>query len=53
MMVVTLGGRTAEELTFGSITTGASDDFQKVTKLAYAQVSLMLFIVDVIELLLR
>jgi AFG3 family protein len=42
MMVVTLGGRTAEELTFGSITTGASDDFQKVTKLAYAQVSLII-----------
>ena len=31
-----LGGRIAEELTFGRITTGASDDLDKVTQLAYA-----------------
>jgi AFG3 family protein len=37
-MVMTLGGRAAEALVFGKITTGASDDLDKVTKLAYAQV---------------
>ncbi|KAJ3122771.1 AAA ATPase afg3 [Nowakowskiella sp. JEL0407] len=38
-MCMTLGGRVAEELFFDSITTGASDDLQKVTKMAYAQVT--------------
>jgi len=38
-MCLTLGGRVAEELNFGSITTGASDDLDKVTQLAYAQIS--------------
>ena len=38
-MCMMLGGRVAEQLTFGRITTGAADDLQKVTKLAYAQVS--------------
>ena len=37
-MVMTLGGRAAEALVFETITTGASDDLDKVTKLAYAQV---------------
>jgi len=37
-MCMTLGGRAAEALVFGRITTGASDDLDKVTKLAYAQV---------------
>ncbi len=37
-MVMTLGGRAAEQIVFGRITTGASDDLDKVTKLAYAQV---------------
>ncbi|KAJ1555431.1 hypothetical protein HK096_010870, partial [Nowakowskiella sp. JEL0078] len=36
---MTLGGRVAEELFFDSVTTGASDDLQKVTKMAYAQVT--------------
>ncbi len=40
MMCVTLGGRVAEELIFGSITTGAQDDLDKVTRLAYSQVKL-------------
>ena len=35
-MCMALGGRVAEELTFGRVTTGASDDLDKVTKLAYA-----------------
>ncbi|KAJ2751120.1 AAA ATPase afg3 [Coemansia pectinata] len=37
-MCMTLGGRASEELFFGVITTGASDDLQKVTRMAYAQV---------------
>ncbi len=36
---MTLGGRVAEELVFGDITTGASDDFDKVTRMAYNQVT--------------
>ncbi|KAJ1554849.1 AAA ATPase afg3, partial [Nowakowskiella sp. JEL0078] len=38
-MCMTLGGRVAEELFFDSVTTGASDDLQKVTKMAYSQVT--------------
>jgi len=38
-MCMTLGGRIAEELIFGKISTGASDDLDKVTKLAYAQIT--------------
>ena len=34
-----LGGRTAEEVTFGEITTGASNDFEKATKIARAMVT--------------
>jgi AFG3 family protein len=37
-MCAALGGRVAEELFFGRITTGAQDDLQKVTQMAYAQV---------------
>ncbi|KAJ1723515.1 AAA ATPase afg3, partial [Coemansia biformis] len=37
-MCMTLGGRASEELFFGVVTTGASDDLQKVTKMAYAQI---------------
>jgi cell division protease FtsH len=33
-MAMTLGGRAAEELTFGEITTGASNDLEKVTETA-------------------
>ncbi|KAJ3282873.1 AAA ATPase afg3 [Borealophlyctis nickersoniae] len=38
MMCMTLGGRASERIFFDSITTGAQDDLQKVTKMAYAQV---------------
>ncbi|OAD71846.1 hypothetical protein PHYBLDRAFT_114295 [Phycomyces blakesleeanus NRRL 1555(-)] len=38
-MCMTLGGRVAEQIFFDTITTGASDDLQKVTKIAYAQVT--------------
>ncbi|KAJ1796684.1 AAA ATPase afg3, partial [Coemansia sp. RSA 2399] len=37
-MCMTLGGRASEEIFFNVITTGASDDLQKVTKMAYAQI---------------
>lgn len=39
---MTLAGRAAEEIFFGdaAITTGARDDLQKVTKIAYSQVAL-------------
>lgn len=38
-IAVTLGGRAAEELFVGKISTGASDDLDKVTKMAYAMIS--------------
>ncbi|KAF9305167.1 AAA ATPase afg3, partial [Podila horticola] len=36
-MCMTLGGRVSEHIFFNTITTGAQDDLQKVTKMAYAQ----------------
>ena len=38
-MCMTLGGRVAEKLFFGRITSGAQDDLQKVTASAYSQVA--------------
>jgi cell division protease FtsH len=38
MMTMLLGGRTAEELVFGSITTGASDDLRRVASIAHSMV---------------
>lgn len=38
-MCMTYGGRVAEEIFFNRITTGASDDLNKITKIAYAQVT--------------
>lgn len=38
-MVATLGGRAAEQITFGKISTGALNDLEKVTRQAYALVS--------------
>ncbi len=38
-MCSALGGRVAEELTFGKISTGALNDLEKVTRQAYAMVS--------------
>lgn len=35
-----LGGRVAEELEFGRITTGAADDLDKVTQMAYAMTTI-------------
>ncbi|XP_048385531.1 AFG3-like protein 2 isoform X3 [Stegostoma tigrinum] len=37
-MCMTLGGRVAEQIFFGRITTGAQDDLRKVTQSAYAQI---------------
>jgi ATP-dependent metalloprotease FtsH len=39
-MCATLGGRAAEEVIFGEISTGALSDLEKVTKQAYAMVSI-------------
>jgi len=38
-MCMTMGGRAAEELTFGKISTGAQNDLERITKLAYAMVT--------------
>lgn len=38
-MAMTLGGRISEELHFDTVTTGASDDFKKVTRMASAMVT--------------
>lgn len=38
-MAMTLGGRVSEELWFDTVTSGASDDFNKVTRLATAMVT--------------
>jgi cell division protease FtsH len=38
-MCATLGGRAAEEIIFGKISTGALSDLEKVTKQAYAMIS--------------
>ncbi len=37
---MTLGGRAAEELIFGKISTGAQNDLEKITKMAYAMVTI-------------
>lgn len=37
-MCMALGGRVAESLVFNRVTTGAQNDLEKVTKMAYAQV---------------
>jgi cell division protease FtsH len=38
LMTMLVGGRTAEELVFGSITTGAADDLKRISDVAYAMV---------------
>lgn len=38
-MCMTMGGRVAEDLTFGKISTGAQNDLERITKLAYAMVA--------------
>ncbi|MEA5460723.1 ATP-dependent zinc metalloprotease FtsH [Arcicella sp. LKC2W] len=38
-MCVTLGGRVAEDIVFGKISTGAQNDLERITKLAYSMVT--------------
>jgi cell division protease FtsH len=38
VMTMALGGRAAEELVFGSVTTGAGDDLRRVAEIAHAMV---------------
>lgn len=40
MMCMTLGGRVAEDIIFGRISTGAQNDLERITKMAYAMVSI-------------
>ena len=40
MMCMTLGGRAAEEIVFGRISTGAQNDLERITKMAYAMVTI-------------
>jgi AFG3 family protein len=37
MVCTSLGGRAAEDVVFGSVTTGARDDLEKVTRITYSQ----------------
>ncbi len=37
-MVMAMGGRVAEEIIFGQISTGAQNDLERITKMAYAMV---------------
>ncbi|HLA64165.1 MAG TPA: ATP-dependent zinc metalloprotease FtsH [Rhodothermales bacterium] len=37
-LVMTMGGRVAEEIIFGKISTGAQNDLERITRLAYAMV---------------
>ena len=39
MMAMALGGRAAEEVMIGKISTGAQNDLERVTKMAYSQVA--------------
>lgn len=39
-MCMTMGGRVAEDLVFGKISTGAQNDLERITKLSYAMVTL-------------
>lgn len=40
MMCMTLGGRAAEDIVFGKISTGAQNDLERITKMAYAMVTI-------------
>lgn len=39
-MSMTLGGRAAEDIIFGKISTGAQNDLERITKMAYAMVAI-------------
>jgi len=40
MICMTLGGRVAEDIIFGKISTGAQNDLERITKMTYAMVSI-------------
>lgn len=40
MLCMTLGGRAAEEIVFGKISTGAQNDLEKITKMTYAMITI-------------
>jgi AFG3 family protein len=40
VMCMTLGGRAAEDIVFGRISTGAQNDLERITKMAYAMVTI-------------
>lgn len=40
MMCMTLGGRAAEDIIFGKISTGAQNDLERITKMSYAMVTI-------------
>ncbi len=40
MMCMTLGGRVAEDIVFGRISTGAQNDLERITRMAYAMVAI-------------
>lgn len=40
MMCMTLGGRVAEDIVFNSISTGAQNDLERITKMAYGMVTM-------------
>ena len=40
MMMMTLGGRVAEDIIFGRISTGAQNDLERVTRMSYAMVTI-------------
>ncbi|MDX2002927.1 MAG: ATP-dependent zinc metalloprotease FtsH [Chitinophagales bacterium] len=40
MMCMTLGGRAAEEIVFNRITTGAQNDLERITKMAYSMITI-------------
>lgn len=40
IMCMTLGGRVAEDIVFGKISTGAQNDLERITKMAYAMVTI-------------
>jgi len=40
MMCMTLGGRVAEDIVFGRISTGAQNDLERITRMAYAMISI-------------
>jgi cell division protease FtsH len=39
-MVMTLGGRAAEQIFFGKVSTGAQNDLERITKLAYSMITI-------------